>query len=77
MASYTVGKSRYIMTYTETQSEKKTKERNERYTQKNKPNHNVTVNCNNLFLKAVTEGAETTSSDSEFQILTDTDLVLV
>jgi len=69
MASYTVGKSRYIMTYTATQSEK-TKRRNERYTHKNKPNHNVTVNCNNLFLKAVTERAETTSSDKEFQILT-------
>ena len=46
------------MTYTETQSEKRNKQKNERYTHKNKPTHNVTVNCN----KAVTEGAETTSS---------------
>jgi len=49
----------------------KTNKRNERYTYKNKPNHNVTVNCNNVVLKAVTEAAaETTSSDKEFQILT-------
>jgi len=77
MASNTVGKSRYTMSYSETQSEKKehTKEMTDtrpdsfktlalykpftylltyllRYTHINieiKPNHNVTVNCNNLF----------------------------
>ena len=41
------------MTCTETQSEKQTNNRNEKYTHKNKPNHNVTVNCNNLYLKSV------------------------
>ena len=35
-----------------------------------KPNHNVSVNCDSLFLKIDTEAAETTSSGKEFQILT-------
>jgi len=55
MVSYTVGKS---MAYTESQSEKKKQinKRNKSYTNKNiknRPNHNVTVNCNSLFLKAL------------------------
>jgi len=71
MASYKIGKSRYMMTYTVTQSEKLNKQMKWKNVHtKNKPNHNVTVNCNNLFLKAFTEVAETTSTDEEFHILT-------
>ena len=44
--------------------------KNKRKTLYVKPNQNVTVNCDDLCLKADTEGAQTTSSDKEFQILT-------